>query len=94
MSISINEVKSPRPNLIVSEVNEIGTLKVNSGLPNRSSNFGPGADLLMNQGRASRQNSPKSEIKLSDLNGLDSIDSKPKTSSFIIENTMILESGS
>ena len=48
MSISINEVKSLRPNLIVSEVNDIGTLKVKSDLPTRSSNFGPGADLLMN----------------------------------------------
>jgi len=37
----------------------------------KSVNFGPGADLLMNPGRASRQNSPRSDIKLSELKSLD-----------------------
>ena len=61
MSISINEVKSLRPNLIVSEVNDIGTLKVKSDLPTRSSNFGPGADLLMNSKKISKSPRLKAE---------------------------------
>ena len=73
------------PKLNVTDTNDEGVIKLNIAPIDtnnqKSVNFGPGADLLMNQGRASRQNSPKSEIKLSDLNGLDSIDTKPKTSS-------------
>ena len=73
------------PKLNVTDTNDEGVIKLNIAPidtnSQKSVNFGPGADLLMNQGRASRQNSPKSEIKLSDLNGLDSIDTKPKTSS-------------
>lgn len=89
MSISINEVKSPRPNLIVSEVDEIGTLKVNSGLPNRSSNFGPGADLLMNSKKMSKSpggggssSSKKANIELNELKSLE-INMKPT----ILNNT-------
>ena len=83
MSISINEVKSPRPNLIVSEVDEIGSLKVKSDLPNRSSNFGPGADLLMNSKKISKSpggggssSSKKANIELSELKSLE-INMKP-----------------
>lgn len=73
------------PKLNVTDTNDEGVIKLNIApldtSTQKSVNFGPGADLLMNQGRASRQNSPKSEIKLSDLNGLEEINSKPTTSS-------------
>ena len=73
------------PKLSVMSNDDGGTIKLNnlpslnSAGPSRSVNFGPGADLLMNAGRASRQNSPKSDIQLSELKGLDSV-SEPKTS--------------
>jgi len=73
------------PKLSVMSNDDGGTIKLNnlpslnSSAPSRSVNFGPGADLLMNAGRASRQNSPKSDIQLSELKGLDSV-SEPKTS--------------
>ena len=72
------------PKLNVIDTNDEGVIKLNiTPMDNtqKSVNFGPGADLLMNQGRASRQNSPKSGIKLSDLNGLGSINTQPKISS-------------
>ena len=76
MSISINEVKSPRPSLTVSEINDVGTLKINSSLPNRSSNFGPGADLLMNNKKMSKSpggggSSSKPSIELNELKSLE-----------------------
>ena len=73
------------PKLSVMSNDDGGTIKLNnlpsldSPGPSRSVNFGPGADLLMNAGRASRQNSPKSDIQLSELKGLDAI-SEPKKS--------------
>ena len=75
------------PKLSVTSKDDRGTIKLNnlpsldsiSTTPSRSVNFGPGADLLMNAGRASRQNSPKSDIQLSELRGLDQI-SEPKVS--------------
>ena len=89
MSISINEVKSPRPNLIVSEVNDIGTLKVKSDFPTRSSNFGPGADLLMNNKKISKSpggsSSSKSNIELNELKSLE-INMKPASSININSN--------
>ena len=51
-------------------------LKVNSSLPNRSSNFGPGADLLMNSKKISKSpggsSSSKSNIELNELKSLES----------------------
>ena len=58
-----------------SSLNNLPSL--DSSSPSRSVNFGPGAEMLMNAGRASRQNSPKSDIQLSELKGLDDI-SEPK----------------
>ena len=82
---NVINISPDSPKLNVTDTNDEGVIKLNIAPIDtnnqKSVNFGPGADLLMNQGRASRQNSPKSEIKLSDLNELDSIDSKPKTSS-------------
>lgn len=76
MSISINEIKSPRPNLTVSEINDVGTLKINSNIPSRSSNFGPGANLLMNNKKMSKSpgrgnSSSKSSIELNELKSLE-----------------------
>ena len=70
------------PKLNVGGSSDSGTIKISNinepVQPRKSVNFGPGADLLMNQGRASRPNSPKSDIALSELKSLD-LD-EPKTS--------------
>ena len=64
-----------KPNLSVSSSNDSGTIKLNHlpalDTPKKSVNFGPGADLLMNQNRAARSNSPKSDISLSELKSLE-----------------------
>ena len=63
------------PKLSVGGSSDSGTIKISNinepVQPRKSVNFGPGADLLMNQGRASRPNSPKSDIALSELKSLD-----------------------
>ena len=70
------------PKLSVGGSSDSGTIKISNlsepVQPRKSVNFGPGADLLMNQGRASRPNSPKSDIALSELKSLDF--EEPKTS--------------
>ena len=70
------------PKLNVGGSSDSGTIKISNlsepVQPRKSVNFGPGADLLMNQGRASRPNSPKSDIALSELKSLDF--EEPKTS--------------
>tara|TARA_Y100000591_G_C21818575_1_gene692210 strand:+ start:541 stop:1947 length:1407 start_codon:yes stop_codon:yes gene_type:complete len=66
------------PKLSVISDNDSGTIKLNnlpslsSPPPSRSVNFGPGAEMLMNAGKASRANSPKSDIQLSELKSLES----------------------
>jgi len=79
------------PNLSTANVGDSGTIKLNnlppldtnndSG-PKKSVNFAPGLEMLMND--KSRSGSPKSDIKLSDLESLetniDLSDSKPKVS--------------
>ena len=72
------------PKLSVGTPADSGTIKISnlgeSGIGGKKSvNFGPGADLLMNQGRASRPSSPKSDIALSELKSLD-MDEPVKTS--------------
>tara|TARA_B100001057_G_scaffold292998_1_gene293069 strand:- start:1374 stop:2783 length:1410 start_codon:yes stop_codon:yes gene_type:complete len=76
--ININEISETdkMPSLSVTEDNDMGTIKINNIPPidtstQKSVNFGPGADLLMNQVKANKQGSPKSDIKLSELNSLD-----------------------
>lgn len=63
------------PKLSVGGTSNSGTIKISNisepVLPRKSVNFGPGADLLMNQGRTSRPSSPKSDIALSELKSLD-----------------------
>ena len=71
----MNEVINitPSPNLSTSNVGDIGTIKLNNlpplSSPKKSVNFGPGVEMLMNDKR--RSSSPKSDIKLSDLESLD-----------------------
>ena len=80
----IPESPTIAPKLSVGGFSDGGTIKIsNLGDSNvggkKSVNFGPGADLLMNQGRSSRPNSPKSDIALSELKSLN-LDEPPKTS--------------
>tara|TARA_B100001093_G_scaffold509447_2_gene573477 strand:+ start:19323 stop:20717 length:1395 start_codon:yes stop_codon:yes gene_type:complete len=69
------------PSLSVSGNNDIGTIKINMDdtVPRKSVNFGPGAEMLMNQSK-NKVSSPRADINLSDLNELDniSLDEKPK----------------
>ena len=61
------------PKLSVSGNSDGGTIKINmSDTPKKSVNFGPGAEMLMNQNK-NKVSSPKADINLSDLNELDNI---------------------
>ena len=60
------------PTLSVTEANS-GGIKISVDSPKKSVNFGPGAEMLMNQNK-SKSSSPKADINLDDLNTLDSID--------------------
>ena len=70
-----------KPNLNVSGDADGGTIKINidNSLPKKSVNFGPGAEMLMNQNK-NKVSSPRADINLSDLNDLENInlDEKPK----------------
>jgi len=62
------------PQLSTSNIGDVGTIKLNNLPPldtntKKSVNFGPGIEMLMNDKR--RSSSPKSDIKLSDLESLD-----------------------
>ena len=69
------------PKLSVSGDTDGGTIKINMDdtVPKKSVNFGPGAEMLMNQSK-NKVSSPRADINLSDLNELDniSLDEKPK----------------
>ena len=70
--ISLNNLG--KPNLSVSTPGDAGTIKINLGGDEKKSvNFGPGAEMLMNQNRQ-KSASPRGDINLSDLKELDSID--------------------
>ena len=60
------------PTLSVTEANS-GAIKISVDSPKKSVNFGPGAEMLMNQNK-SKSTSPKADINLDDLNNLDNID--------------------
>ena len=70
--------KKDSPKLSVSSEGDSGTIKLSnlppldtsSSAPRKSVNFGPGAEMLMNQSRASRSNSPKSDIDISELDAI------------------------
>ena len=77
------------PNLSTTNVGDSGTIKLNnlppldtdtSSGPKKSVNFGPGIEMLMNDKR--RSGSPKSDIKLADLESLETninLDEKPSS---------------
>uniref|UniRef100_A0A6C0C3D8 Uncharacterized protein n=1 Tax=viral metagenome TaxID=1070528 RepID=A0A6C0C3D8_9ZZZZ len=72
--ISVNFSK---PNLTVVDNSDPGTINIGSSLSGgaKSVNFGPGVEMLMNPNRQkSPSNRPKSDIALSDLQELDSLD--------------------
>ena len=67
-----------KPNLSTAGVGDAGTIKLNNlppletngnNAPKKSVNFGPGIEMLMNDKR--RSSSPKSDIKLADLESLE-----------------------
>jgi len=60
------------PTLSVTEA-PTGAIKISVDSPKKSVNFGPGAEMLMNQNK-SKSTSPKADINLDDLNTLDNID--------------------
>ena len=59
------------PTLSVTEANS-GAIKISVDSPKKSVNFGPGAEMLMNQNK-SKSSSPKADINLDDIGNLDSI---------------------
>ena len=69
------------PNLNVSGNNSAGTIKINidDNKPQKSVNFGPGAEMLMNPNK-NKATSPRADINLSELNDIGDIDisDKPK----------------
>jgi len=77
MTEVINITQSSLPNLSTTLGNDNSTIKLNNlpslgtndNMPKKSVNFGPGIEMLMNDKR--RSGSPKSDIKLSDLETLD-----------------------
>ena len=101
--IEIAHSNSPimAPKLSVTGNIEGGTIKLKNlppletvGAPiseRKSVNFGPGADLFMNQGRNSKSNSPKSDINLNELKSLDLLEasSAPKKSLSAARNVML-----
>ena len=76
--LNLNEIKTP--SLTVIENSDSGSIKLNINedvsTPKKSVNFGPGADLLMNQSNHKKMLSPKSDINLDDLNDIDSMELK------------------
>ncbi len=75
MAEKIN-VDFSKPNLTVVDNNDPGTINIGSEIGgSKSVNFGPGVEMLMNPNRQkSPSNKPKSDIALSDLKELDSLD--------------------
>ena len=59
------------PTLSVTESNS-GGIKISVDSPKKSVNFGPGAEMLMNQNK-SKASSPKADINIDDIGNLDSI---------------------
>ena len=86
------------PKLSVVGNSDAGMIRLNNLPPletndmnKKSVNFGPCADLLMNPSHANKQNSPKSDIKLSDLNALDLDDKKEKSTICLVGQGCVLK---
>lgn len=78
VNINLTKTDSPNsPNLSVVGSSDKGVIRLNNlpslelnNSPKKSVNFGPGADLFINQ-KVAKNNSPKSDINLSELESLD-----------------------
>ena len=85
--LNLNEIKTP--SLTVIENSDSGSIKLNINetppTPKKSVNFGPGADLLMNQSNQKKMQSPKSDINLDDLNDIENIDLNSKVGGSLSE---------
>ncbi len=67
---------------------------VTIGGSQKSVNFGPGVEMLMNPNKQSKSGQPKSDIKLSEINDLDDIDISDKPSSSINKKDFLFNSAS
>ena len=67
---------------------------VSIGGGQKSVNFGPGVEMLMNPNKQSKSGQPKSDIKLSEINDLDDIDISDKPSSSINKKDFLFNSAS
>ena len=67
ISVQINEIE-PTIN-ISNDTNDVIKISgLDSDTTNKSVNFGPGAEMLMNPNRQKKENTPVSDIDLNDLN--------------------------
>ena len=85
ISVQINEIE-PTINISNDTSDVIKISGLNNDTNNKSVNFGPGAEMLMNPNRQKKENAPVSDIDLNDLNELDVVsldisEKKPKTQS-------------
>ena len=67
---------------------------VSIGGGQKSVNFGPGAEMLMNPSKQNKSSEPKSDIKLSEINELDNIDISDKPSTSVSKGDFLLNSAS
>ena len=67
---------------------------VSIGGGQKSVNFGPGVEMLMNPNKQSKSGQPKSDIELSEINDLDDIDISDKPSSSINKKDFLFNSTS
>ena len=67
---------------------------VSIGGGQKSVNFGPGAEMLMNPNKQNKSGEPKSDIKLSEINDLDDIDISDKPSTNVSKGDFLLNSAS
>ena len=64
-----------KPDLTVIDKSDSGSIKISRPTtPSKSVNFGPGAEMLMNPKREKSAQSPRTDINISDLGELDSLD--------------------
>ena len=94
--LNLSEIQTP--SLTVIENSDSGSIKLNINesppTPKKSVNFGPGADLLMNQNNQKKMQSPKSDINLDDLNDIENINLNSKVGSSLSEKRSSMFSSS
>ena len=78
LTINISDSPTPKLNLSGDNKNDIQIKDLSSPSKLKSVNFGPGADLLMNHNQ-NRSSTPKSNIDISDLKELNSVDLNEKS---------------